>query len=73
VQLDRLAIWLAPIEYVLLRKLEYLRASGSERHLRDAAMMLRISGATVDPEAFGAWIERLGLGDALADAQRYTT
>ena len=39
---------LAPIEYVILRKLEYFRASGSDRHLRDVAMMLRISGDSVD-------------------------
>jgi hypothetical protein len=37
-------IWIAPIEYVILRKLEYFQHSDSDRHLRDVAMMLRISG-----------------------------
>jgi hypothetical protein len=41
-------IWVAPIEYVILRKLEYFEQSGSDRHLRDVAMMLRISGDTVE-------------------------
>ena len=46
-----MSIWLAPIEYVIVRKLEYFRASASERHLRDVAMMLRISGPLVESSA----------------------
>lgn len=34
---------IAPIEYVVVRKLEYYRASGSERHLRDVSLILTIS------------------------------
>jgi hypothetical protein len=42
-------IRVAPIEYVILRKLEYYELTGSDRHLRDVAMMLRISGDAVNP------------------------
>lgn len=65
-------IWIAPIEYVILRKLEYYEQSGSDRHLRDVAMMLRISGETVDTEALAEWCERLHLQDTLDRARRHS-
>ena len=55
------AIAVAPIEYVLLRKLQYWLDSGSERHERDIRMMLALSGEQVDHEALGQWLDRLGL------------
>jgi len=45
------SIWFAPIEYVIVRKLEYYSHGGSERHLRDISAMLRISGDTIDRSA----------------------
>ncbi|MBA3259742.1 MAG: hypothetical protein H0T68_09790 [Gemmatimonadales bacterium] len=54
-------IWVAPIEYVILRKLEYYRMASSDRHLNDIAAMRRISGATIDRAALARWIEQLGL------------
>jgi hypothetical protein len=64
IPLDEIAIWLAPIEYVTLRKLEYFQLSGSDRHLRDVAMMLEISGQQVDQTELDRWVERLGLHEA---------
>jgi hypothetical protein len=32
--------WIAPPEYVILRKLEFLREGGSDKHLRDIRFML---------------------------------
>lgn len=61
----------APIEYVILRKLEYYHRSGSDRHLRDVAMMLRISGATVESDALLEWCRRLGLEEMLDRARAY--
>jgi hypothetical protein len=54
-------IWVAPIEYVVLRKLEYYRMAASDRHLSDVAAMRRISGGIIDRPALAGWIERLGL------------
>ncbi len=65
-------IWLAPIEYVILRKLEYYEQSGSDRHLRDVAMMLRISGDTVDSGTLLQWAERLDLLEILKQARRFS-
>jgi len=42
------SIWVAPPEYVILRKLEYYREGGSEKHLRDISGMLTISPYQID-------------------------
>ncbi|MGH7547887.1 MAG: hypothetical protein ACREMM_06925 [Gemmatimonadales bacterium] len=55
------AVWVAPIEYVIVRKLEWHRDSGASRQLDDVRAMLRISGSSVDRAALGAWVARLGL------------
>jgi len=41
-------IWLAPPEYVILRKLEYYREGGAEKHLRDIASMIEISSDQIN-------------------------
>ncbi len=51
----------APPEYVIVRKLEYLREGGSEKHLRDVRSMLALSSSQLDRDALLTWIERLGL------------
>jgi hypothetical protein len=40
--------WLAPVEYVILRKLEYYQEGGSEKHLRDIAGILAISSDQIN-------------------------
>lgn len=71
IEVDELSIWMAPIEYVILRKLEYFRSSGSDRHLRDVAMMLRISDDLVDSDALKTWSVRMELEDELDGAREY--
>lgn len=66
-----IAIWLAPVEYVIVRKLEYYAISGSDRHLRDISMMLDVSGEKVDRAQLRRWVERLGLDEAWVDAKGY--
>ena len=55
------AIRLAPPEYVILRKLEYYREGGSEKHLRDIRAILAVSGNLLDHSALRDWLARLGL------------
>lgn len=51
--------WIAPPEYVILRKLEYLREGGQDKHVRDIRFVL---AATATDVAFlEAEIARLGL------------
>lgn len=62
-------VWLAPPEYVILRKLEYFREGGSEKHLRDIAGMLRVSGDQIDRAMIEGWVQRLGLHEVWRRAQ----
>jgi hypothetical protein len=55
------AIWFAPIEYVIVRKLEYFRDGGSDRHLRDIAGILRVSGEQVDSDELRQLVAERGL------------
>lgn len=52
---------LAPVEYVILRKLSYYQQGRSDRHLIDVAKIVRLSGDLIDPEALTSWLVRLGL------------
>jgi len=64
------SIWIAPPEYVILRKLEYFREGGSEKHLRDIAGILTLSGDRID---FGQLFEKIkthGLEQEWEKAQR---
>jgi hypothetical protein len=61
VLLDGLQVSVAPIEYVILRKLEYFREGKSQKHIRDIRGMLDMSSAELDRPLLEKWISRLGL------------
>ena len=61
VQFETETVMLAPPEYVILRKLEYFRDGGSEKHLRDIRSMLAVSGDQIDRAALDHWLEERGL------------
>jgi len=48
-------------EDVVLKKLEYYREGGSEKHLRDIAGVLRIVGPELDRGYIAEWAERLAV------------
>jgi hypothetical protein len=50
-------------EDVILKKMEYYREGGSEKHLRDIGGILRISGEQVDRAYIDEWAQRLGLSE----------
>jgi len=60
---------LAPPEYVVVRKLEYFREGGSEKHVRDIASILRVSSGDVDLEQIASLVERMGLQTQWQQAQ----
>lgn len=41
-------IWVAPPEYVILRKLEYYKEGKSDKHLTDIKNILEVSGDLID-------------------------
>ncbi|MBI5555023.1 MAG: hypothetical protein HY920_04110 [Elusimicrobia bacterium] len=48
-------------EDVIIKKMEYYQAGGSEKHLRDITAILLISGKSIDWKYLSHWAERLGL------------
>ena len=57
---------IAPVEYVILRKLEFYREAGSEKHLRDIRAMLAVSGDLMDRSAFAGMDSTPGIGSGVA-------
>ncbi len=61
------ALWVAPPEYVILRKLDYYREGRSEKHRLDIRGMLDLQGDALDRQFLAEWIERLGVSTEWAD------
>jgi hypothetical protein len=61
VEFDGESVMLAPPEYVIVRKLEYHREGGAEKHLRDIRAMLAVSGELLDRPTLDEWVRRQGL------------
>lgn len=53
----------SPPEDLILKKLQYYSAGGSDKHLRDIAAMLDVSGSEIDLVSVGRQAESLGLAD----------
>lgn len=51
-------LWLAPPEYVIIRKLEFFREGGSDKHLQDIVNMLPQVGDSLDQEFLDQEITR---------------
>jgi hypothetical protein len=61
---------IAPAEYVIVRKLEFYREGGSDKHLRDIAAMLDVSASLVDMDVLVGLISTRQLQEAWAAVQR---
>lgn len=53
--------WIAPPEYVVVRKLEFLREGGSDKHLRDIRFIL--AATPLDLDFIAAEVARRGLDE----------
>ena len=62
----------APPEYVILRKLEFFREGGSEKHLRDIRMMLKNSGERMNLQKLSELVAERGLQPVWERAQSNT-
>lgn len=63
---EGLDVEFASPEDVILMKLEYYRRGKSEKHLRDIAGVLAVSGDDLDREYIAEWVARLGLEEVWA-------
>jgi hypothetical protein len=61
----------APPEYVILRKLEYYREGGSEKHLRDIRSMLDTSPDAINRTELEKQISARGLQEAWGQVQEH--
>jgi hypothetical protein len=61
IKLEGETLMLAPLEYVIVRKLEYFREGGSEKHLRDIRGILNVSRTRINQEDLNFWIQRLSV------------
>jgi hypothetical protein len=59
-------------EDVILKKLEYWREGGSEKHVRDIASLLRVGGKDIDRYYLDQWALRLGLQETWEEMKRRT-
>lgn len=64
IDLERGATWVAPPEYVILRKLEFLREGGSDKHVRDIRFILAVT--PVDRSFLEREVTRLGVHEQWA-------
>ena len=62
-------LWFSPPEHIILRKLEFYREGGSEKHLGDIFAMLRLSD--IDVGFVERHVARLGLGESWAAARNW--
>ncbi len=61
-------VMMASPEDVILKKLEYFKAGGSDKHLRDIAGVLRHLGEEIDQAYIERWATRLGVETEWASA-----
>lgn len=66
IDLEGELIWLAPPEYVIIRKLQYFKEGKSEKHLKDITSMLAISSEQIDFDLLHAKIEENALQEEWA-------
>jgi hypothetical protein len=59
---DQRAYFASP-EDVIIKKMEYYKEGGSEKHLRDITGILKITGEEVDRGYIAEWARRLGLSE----------
>jgi hypothetical protein len=55
------SIPVAPVEYLIIRKLEYFREGGSQKHLRDIQGILRNSPSVLNSATLQQFIRKRGL------------
>lgn len=67
--IDDTVVWMAPPQYVIIRKLEYFRDTGSPKHLSDVSAMLTVLGSRLDQGALTQQINAFRLSAEWAKAQ----
>jgi len=69
-QMEGNTLWVAPPEYVIVRKLEYYREGKSEKHLKDIVSMITISEKQIDFEDLQDKIKNCSLEKEWKEVQK---
>ena len=69
-QMEGNTLWVAPPEYVIVRKLEYYREGKSEKHLKDIVSMITISEKQIDFEDLQNKIKNCSLEKEWKEVQK---
>ena len=69
IKIDHSDMFIAPPEYVIIRKLQYHKEGGSTKHLRDINRMVEISGEGIDKPALEQMIIKYDLLDEWKSSQ----
>lgn len=69
---DGLQIWLAPPEYVIVRKLQYFKEGGSQKHLSDIRKMVNSPEAAIDVSCLERWVEFKNVHKEWSLAQKFS-
>lgn len=73
IEVEGQVLVVAPPEYVILRKLEYFREGGSEKHLRDVRSMLDTSPQAINMADLEQQITARGLQEAWQEVKKRGT
>ena len=65
IDFNKMKIWVAPPEYVILRKLEFFKEGGSDKHIRDIKSIMESSSDVIDRELLKAKAIDIGILDLL--------
>jgi len=63
-------VFVAPPEYVILKKLAYYREGGSQKHIEDIKGMLDVCGDKIDISTIESWCSKLNLTDAWKEIKK---
>ncbi len=67
VKVDSEEIWLAPPEYVILKKLEFYREGRSPKHVRDVRSIVEARGSDLDMEFITERIRSMNLAEVWSE------
>ena len=67
---DQRQAWFAAAEDLILKKLEFFRMGGSDKHLRDICGVLLVQAERIDQNYLDQWAAKLGVIEELAIVRR---
>ena len=62
IQIGAQDLYLAPVEYVIVKKLLFYNEGGSEKHLRDIRSIISVSSELIRHDVVSKYVEQFGVG-----------